>query len=82
MNRFEQYQICKERGEHVSDGSCYTTNPPMSKCKFCATLYRYETNLIEIDPPQGSNPGFDNKGVTTSGTDRTDREQDDQTSVT
>lgn len=31
--------------------------------------------------PQGSSSGFDNKGVTTSGKDRTDREQDDQTSV-
>lgn len=34
-----------------------------------------------ILPKQGDPPSLDNKGDTTSGKDRTDSEQDDQTSV-
>lgn len=50
MDKVEAYKICKERGHEPTD-HVLTSNPPMSQCKFCGTIYRYDFELIEFRVP-------------------------------
>ena len=50
-SRLEIYRICQERG-HDPSGALLMSNPPMYRCKWCGTNYRWtEPELVEAGQP-------------------------------
>lgn len=52
LTRWEEYEICQERGGHISSGITLTSNPPWQVCQFCGTHYRTEIKLVEQHVPK------------------------------
>ena len=50
--RWEQYQICQDRG-HVPSNVWTTGEPPYAICEKCGTKYRYpDPQIVEMDAPR------------------------------
>lgn len=47
----EQYEICKERGEHLASDFMLMSNPPWQVCRMCGTHYRFDLVLVESNVP-------------------------------
>lgn len=45
----DEYEICLERG-HQSDATL-TSDPPQFRCKWCGTIYVYQSVLAETNVP-------------------------------
>lgn len=48
-SKFEEYQICQERGHEAS--AITASIPPQSICSRCGTYYYYSSELVEHNVP-------------------------------
>lgn len=51
MDRWNEYQVCKERG-HVDSGIQLSSLPPFNVCAKCGTHYRWSQELVEKNIPK------------------------------